>query len=142
MHLPSYLGTVSTFILHDRSVRIEFLATSRISISGSEAINHRHADSHQICLIVGAAARSHSILQVFEDVPTPEGWIEAGRPHPQTRIRLRIAMRMPDHDLLEKTLYKISTQDHQDYGKHLNHEEVRVSARNICFIGWHLANVI
>ncbi|KAF8852162.1 hypothetical protein BDZ45DRAFT_749921 [Acephala macrosclerotiorum] len=34
-------------------------------------------------------------------------------------------MRMPDHDLFEKTLYDISTPDHQDYWRHLNHEEVR-----------------
>lgn len=40
-------------------------------------------------------------------------------------------MRMPDHELFEKNLYDISTPEHQDYGKHLNHEEVRASARSI-----------
>ncbi|KAE8448117.1 hypothetical protein EG329_009882 [Mollisiaceae sp. DMI_Dod_QoI] len=32
---------------------------------------------------------------------------------------------MPDHDLFEEILYAISTPNHKDYGKHLNHEEVR-----------------
>lgn len=32
---------------------------------------------------------------------------------------------MPDHALFEQTLYDISTPDHEKYGQHLNHEEIR-----------------
>ncbi|CZR59887.1 related to tripeptidyl-peptidase I [Phialocephala subalpina] len=38
---------------------------------------------------------------------------------------------MPDHELFEKNLYDISTPEHQDYGKHLDHEEVRKETEDI-----------
>lgn len=48
-----------------------------------------------------------------------------GTPDPATRIRLQVALQMPDHERFEKTLFDISNPDHEDYGKHLNREELR-----------------
>lgn len=72
------------------------------------------------------AASSSASLEVFETLHTvPQGWTQRGKPDASSRMRLRIALKMPDHDLFEQTLYSISTPDHPTYGQHLNHEELR-----------------
>lgn len=82
--------------------------------------------------VSSAAARSAGLssrdtsLQVFESLyETPQGWIKLERPDPSKRLRLRIALEMPNHALFEQTLYTISTPDHPNYGKHLKREEAK-----------------
>lgn len=67
-----------------------------------------------------------SPLEVFESLhAVPQGWKKVGTPDPATRLRLRLALQMPDHDIFEQTLFDISTPGHDDYGKHLNRHELR-----------------
>jgi tripeptidyl-peptidase-1 len=74
----------------------------------------------------GAAGQQTSPLKVFESLNgVPQGWALVGTPDPVTRLRLRLALQMPDHELFEQTLFNISDPDHEDYGKHLNREELR-----------------
>lgn len=73
-----------------------------------------------------AALPMKSSMEVFESLySVPSGWTRRGVPEPTTKIRLRIAMQMPDHATFEKTLYDISTPGHPSYGQHLNHQELR-----------------
>jgi tripeptidyl-peptidase-1 len=79
-----------------------------------------------VALNTVVALSGRSSLEVFESLHrVPQGWTRRGDPEPSTRIRLRIALSMPDHAKFEKTLYDISTPGHPTYGLHLNHEEVR-----------------
>jgi len=65
-------------------------------------------------------------LEEFESVyEIPRGWTQDGTPDSSTRLRLRIALQMPDEELFQQTLYDISTPDHESYGQHLNREELR-----------------
>jgi tripeptidyl-peptidase-1 len=65
-------------------------------------------------------------LKVFESVRgVPQGWTKVGKPDSTTRLRFQIALSMPNHALFEQTLYDISTPDHESYGQHLSHDEVR-----------------
>lgn len=66
-------------------------------------------------------------LKVFESVhQTPQGWTKLDEePSASQRLRLRIALKEPDHDLFEATLFSVSDPDHASYGQHLKREEVK-----------------
>lgn len=73
-----------------------------------------------------ALPREAPSMEVFESVyEVPRGWTQVGVPDPTARLRLRIALQMPDDELFQQTLYDISTPDHERYGQHLNREELR-----------------
>ncbi|CAG8980950.1 hypothetical protein HYALB_00003809 [Hymenoscyphus albidus] len=74
----------------------------------------------------GMLPRTSSSLKVFEALRTiPQGWTKADAPNPSTRLKLRIALQEPNHDLFEKTLFAVSDPKHPKYGKHLKRHEVK-----------------
>ncbi|KAF4635294.1 hypothetical protein G7Y89_g2815 [Cudoniella acicularis] len=71
-------------------------------------------------------SRDPSALTVFESLrETPQGWTKLEKPNPAKRLRLRIALQEPDHELFEKTLFAVSDPKHSSYGQHLKREEVK-----------------
>ena len=55
----------------------------------------------------------------------PDGWDEIGKPFPDERLLLRIAMTSPKSDLFEQTLYDVSDPSSDRYGKHLKRDELK-----------------
>ncbi|KAL3424591.1 Pro-kumamolisin [Phlyctema vagabunda] len=70
-----------------------------------------------------AALSTSNVVESLRGVP--QGWKQVGRPNPDTRFHLRIALDQPNHALFEQTLYDISTPDHSQYGMHLKREEIK-----------------
>ncbi|KAH8685898.1 putative Tripeptidyl-peptidase sed2 [Tricladium varicosporioides] len=72
------------------------------------------------------APRTSSTLRVFESLrESPQGWTKLEKPNPAKRLRLRIALQEPDHELFEKTLFAVSDPEHPSYGQHLKRHEVK-----------------
>lgn len=70
--------------------------------------------------------RTSSSLRVFEALRTiPQGWKKVDAPAASARLRLRIALQEPNHDLFEKTLFAVSDPNHAKYGQHLKRHEVK-----------------
>lgn len=81
------------------------------------------------CLVVASSAfvspsAQRSAYQVREQVPSPRGWRQTGKPHPDQPIKLRIGLPQPSFHVLEQNLYEISDPFHGRYGQHLSKEEV------------------
>lgn len=81
------------------------------------------------CLVIASSASAspsaqRSAYQVREEVPSPRGWRQAGKPHPDQPIKLRIGLPQPDFHILEKNLYEVSDPFHERYGQHLSKEDV------------------
>lgn len=70
--------------------------------------------------------RTSSSLKVFDALRTiPQGWKKLDAPAASARLRLRIALQEPNHDLFEKTLFAVSDPSHPKYGQHLKRHEVK-----------------
>jgi tripeptidyl-peptidase-1 len=80
-------------------------------------------------LIVGLVflvGSSIAVSGAFESLKAiPAGWKQLGAPSPDARIHLRIALKKPNLDLFEKTLFAVSSPDHPEYGHHLNRDELK-----------------
>lgn len=68
------------------------------------------------------AATAHLLESLRE---LPDGWKEVGRPLPEERLLLRIAMSSPNHGLFEQTLMDVSTPGNPMYGKHMKRDELK-----------------
>lgn len=76
--------------------------------------------------LLSLVSSSIAVSDVFESLrAVPSGWKQLGTPSPDTRIHLRIALKKPNQDLFEKTLFAVSTPDHPKYGQHLKREELK-----------------
>jgi tripeptidyl-peptidase I len=76
--------------------------------------------------LLSLASSSIAVPHAFDSLrAVPSGWKQLGTPSPDTRIHLRIALKKPNHDLFEKTLFAISSPDHPKYGQHLKREELK-----------------
>lgn len=65
--------------------------------------------------------------RLMESLPSvPDDWREIGRPLPEARLLLRIAMTSPKQALFEQTLLDISTPGHAKYGKHMKRDELKL----------------
>lgn len=73
--------------------------------------------------LVSGSIAVHGVFESLRAVPS--GWKQLGAPSPDTRIHLRIALKKPNQDLFEKTLFAVSTPDHPKYGQHLKREELK-----------------
>ncbi|KAF2169130.1 hypothetical protein M409DRAFT_20357 [Zasmidium cellare ATCC 36951] len=67
------------------------------------------------------------LMEFLRDVP--DGWKEVGRPLPEERLLLRIAMTSPNQGLFEQTLIDISTPRNAKYGKHMKRDELKLMMR-------------
>jgi tripeptidyl-peptidase I len=76
--------------------------------------------------LLSLVSYSIAVSGVFESLRVvPSGWKQLGTPSPDARIHLRIALKKPNQDLFEKTLFAVSTPDHPKYGQHLKREELK-----------------
>ncbi|KAI0479954.1 subtilisin-like protein [Xylaria cf. heliscus] len=67
---------------------------------------------------------------LVESLPqVPAGWTKLRDARSDQSIKLRIALKQPNLDEFEKTLYDISSPQHALYGKHLSREEVHELAK-------------
>ena len=76
-----------------------------------------------VLLALLGAATAH-LMESLRDVP--DRWKEVGRPLPEERLLLRIAMTSPNQGLFEQTLLDISTPGHAKYGKHMKRDELKL----------------
>lgn len=79
-----------------------------------------------LLLALLGAASAH-LMESLKEVP--DGWKEVGRPLPEERLLLRIAMTSPNQGLFEQTLLDISTPGHAKYGKHMKRDELKCMMR-------------
>jgi tripeptidyl-peptidase-1 len=69
-----------------------------------------------------ACASSPVTLESFPSAPS--GWVSVGRAAPETNLRLLIAVRQTNLDLLESTLLRVSNPKSADYGQWLSNEAI------------------
>ncbi|ESZ96495.1 hypothetical protein SBOR_3117 [Sclerotinia borealis F-4128] len=77
-------------------------------------------------LAICSFAACESSMELLESLrEIPQGWIRLEKPRPFKTIKLRIALEQPDHELFEQKLFAVSTPDHNEYGQHLDREELK-----------------
>ncbi|KAF5321996.1 hypothetical protein D9619_000563 [Psilocybe cf. subviscida] len=81
------------------------------------------------CLVVASSSLAspsaqRNAYQVREEVHSPRGWKQAGKPDPDQPMKLRIGLPQPNFHILEQNLYEVSDPFHGRYGQHLSKEEV------------------
>ncbi len=77
---------------------------------------------------ISAAALASCV--VLESLPgVPEGWQKLRDAPANGLIKLKIALKQPNLDLFEKTLYAVSDPQHVMYGKHLKRDELKEMMR-------------
>ncbi|RAR16056.1 tripeptidyl-peptidase 1 precursor [Stemphylium lycopersici] len=75
---------------------------------------------------MSTSSTSHIEGEVVERLHSvPEGWSEVAAPHPDQRLRFRIAVRSADPELFERTLMEVSSPSHPRYGQHLKRDELK-----------------
>lgn len=81
--------------------------------------------------LLSLVSSSIAVSGVFESLrAVPSGWKQLGTPSPDSRIHLRIALKKPNQDLFEKTLFAVSTPDHPKCGQHLKREELKATLKH------------
>lgn len=75
------------------------------------------------CFLALLGAAAAHLMESLREVP--DGWKEVGRPLPEERLLLRIAMTSPNQGLFEQTLMDISTPGNAMYGKHMKRDELK-----------------
>ena len=64
-------------------------------------------------------------LRLFEKRDElPSDFVSDGAPAPDTKLDMRIALKMADRDGLEAALFDVSTPSSDNYGKHLSQDQV------------------
>ncbi|KAH9434302.1 hypothetical protein MCOR02_012551 [Pyricularia oryzae] len=74
-------------------------------------------------LPLSASAASNVVVESLPAVP--EGWEKIQDADPDSKIRLKVALRQPNLALFEREMYAVSSPLSARYGKHLKREEVR-----------------
>ncbi|KAH8166114.1 hypothetical protein CIB48_g2146 [Xylaria polymorpha] len=76
-----------------------------------------------IALLQSVAEGKNVLVESLPQVPA--GWTKLRDAGSDQLIKLRIALKQPNLDRFEKTLYDISSPQHVLYGRHLSREEVQ-----------------
>ena len=78
-----------------------------------------------LCSAVAVAApspRTHVLHERRHGAP--RGWVKRSRAHPQTRLRMQVAMKQSNLDDLERALMRVSDPSSAAYGQHWSHRAV------------------
>jgi len=76
-----------------------------------------------LAALLAAVGEGRSTM--LESLPLkPDGWTRLRDATPETKLKLRIALKQPDAELFERTLYEVSDPAHPRYGKHLSRDQL------------------
>lgn len=75
-----------------------------------------------LCLVFCIAATYAFVFEPMER--NPIGWNRAGEPKPTTPLRLQLALKQQNMDIVEKTLLRISDPREETYGQWLNLDQL------------------
>lgn len=78
-----------------------------------------------LCLarLASAICHVHQIVEQLEAVPL--GWSRGSRPAPMKLLTFRLSVNQEQTELFERQVIELSTPTHDQYGKHLEREEIQ-----------------